>query len=163
AGETSLRVPRLPDAPAGGPRGQAAARPLRPVQRRARGAPRGVADAAGTGVPRDAVCAAQGQPQGSPGRAGQALGPRPAAEPPPRLSDAFAAFFERAGNADRNGGKKPGYPRFKPYSRFRQVRFVNGDGAKWIPADGGGWAHATFQAVGSVKVRQHRQIRGTVK
>jgi putative transposase len=61
-----------------------------------------------------------------------------------RLSDAFAAFFERAGNADRNGGKKPGYPRFKPYSRFRQVRFVNGDGAKWIPADGGGWARATI-------------------
>jgi len=80
-----------------------------------------------------------------------------------RLSDAFAAFFERTANVERNGGKRPGYPRFKPYSRFRQVRFVNGDGAKWIPADSGGWAHATFQAVGSVKVRQHRQIRGTVK
>jgi transposase len=39
-----------------------------------------------------------------------------------RLNDAFAAFFKRA----RNGDKKPGYPRFKPYSRFRQVRFVNG-------------------------------------
>jgi putative transposase len=76
-----------------------------------------------------------------------------------RLNDAFAAFFERA----RNGDRKPGYPRFKPYSRFRQVRFVNGDGAKWIPAESGGWAHATFQAVGSVKVRQHRRIRGTVK
>ena len=61
-----------------------------------------------------------------------------------RLNDAFAAFFKRA----RNGDKKPGYPRFKPYSRFRQVRFVNGDGAKWIPAESGGWAHATFQAVG---------------
>jgi putative transposase len=80
-----------------------------------------------------------------------------------RLNDAFAAFFKRARNAERNGDKKPGYPRFKPYSRFRQVRFVNGDGAKWIPAENGGWAHATFQAVGSVKVRQHRQIRGMVK
>ena len=80
-----------------------------------------------------------------------------------RLDDAFAAFFGRATNAERNGGKKPGYPRFKPYSRFRQVRFVNGDGAKWIPADSGGWARATLQAVGSVKVRQHRQTRGTVK
>ena len=79
-----------------------------------------------------------------------------------RLSDAFAAFFARAGNAERNGGSKPGYPRFKPYSRFRQVRFVNGDGARWIPAGRGGWAQATFQAVGSVKVRQHRQIPGTV-
>ena len=80
-----------------------------------------------------------------------------------RLSDAFAAFFERTANAKKNGGKRPGYPRFKPYSRFRQVRFVNGDGAKWIPAGSGGWAHATFQAVGSVKVRQHRPIPGTVK
>jgi putative transposase len=80
-----------------------------------------------------------------------------------RLDHAFAAFFERAGNADRTGGRKPGYPRFKPYSRFRQVRFVNGDGAKWIPAQRGGAARATFQAVGSVKVRQHRQVPGTVK
>jgi putative transposase len=59
-----------------------------------------------------------------------------------RLSDAFAAFLKRAGNAERNRGKKPGYPRFKPYARFRQVRFVNGDGAKWIPAGSGGWARA---------------------
>jgi putative transposase len=79
-----------------------------------------------------------------------------------RLSDAFAAFLKRAGNAERNRGKKPGCPRFKPYSRFRQVRFVNGDGAKWIPAGGGGWARATFQAVGSVKVRQHRPMPGMV-
>ena len=27
----------------------------------------------------------------------------------------------------------------------------------------GGWAHAQFQAVGSVKVRQHRPVPGTVK
>lgn len=76
-----------------------------------------------------------------------------------RLSDTFAAFLKRV----RNGDKEPGCPRFKPYSRFRQVRFVNGDGAKWITANSGGWAHATFQAVGSLKIRQHRQIPGTVK
>ncbi len=80
-----------------------------------------------------------------------------------RLNDAFAAFYDRCKTAGKDGGKKPGYPRFKPYSRFRQIRFVNGDGAKWIPAAGGGWARAYFQTVGSVKVRQHREIRGTVK
>jgi putative transposase len=80
-----------------------------------------------------------------------------------RLSDVFTAFFERARTAERNGAKKPGFPRFKPYSRFQQVRFINGDGAKWIPADRGDWARATLQAIGSVKVRQHRKIRGTVK
>jgi len=42
--------------------------------------------------------------------------------------------------------------------------FVAGDGAKWDPAPGDGrWARARFQAVGSVKVRQHRQVRGMVK
>ena len=51
-----------------------------------------------------------------------------------RLSDTFAAFLKRVRN-----GEEPGCPRFKPYSRFRQVRFVNGDGAKWITADSDGW------------------------
>ena len=74
-----------------------------------------------------------------------------------QLNTVFAAFYTRAkkGNA--------GYPRFKPCSRFNQVRFVAGDGAKWPPPDTGGWARAAFQSVGSVKVRQHRPIRGTVK
>jgi putative transposase len=75
-----------------------------------------------------------------------------------RLDAVFSAFCERA----RAGERKPGYPRFKPYSRFDQVRFVNGDGARWTPAAGGCWARAYFQAAGSVKVRQHRGVRGTV-
>jgi putative transposase len=74
-----------------------------------------------------------------------------------QLNTVFAAFYTRA----KNG--KTGYPRFKPCSRFNQVRFVAGDGAKWTPPDSGGWARAAFQSVGSVKVRQHRPIRGTVK
>src|SRR5690348_13090419 len=59
-----------------------------------------------------------------------------------RLSDVFTAFFKRTRTAEKNRTKKPGYPRYKSYSRFQQVRFVNGDGAKWIPAGSGGWAHA---------------------
>jgi putative transposase len=43
------------------------------------------------------------------------------------------------------------------------VLFVAGDGARWEPADDGRWAHATFQAVGRVKVRQHRTVVGRVK
>jgi putative transposase len=74
-----------------------------------------------------------------------------------QLNTVFAAFYTRT----KNG--KTGYPRFKPCSRFNQVRFVASDGAKWIPPDSGGWARAAFQGVGSVKVRQHRPIRGTVK
>jgi putative transposase len=74
-----------------------------------------------------------------------------------RLNVVFVAFYTRA----KNG--KAGYPRFKPYHRFQQVRFVAGDGAKWTPAPPGGWARAAFQGVGSLKVRQHRAVPGTVK
>jgi putative transposase len=81
-----------------------------------------------------------------------------------RLNAVFAAFFDRVRAAERAGeGKKPGYPRFKPYQRFSQVLFVAGDGAKWQPSGSGKWACATFQAVGTVKVRQHRLVPGTVK
>ena len=74
-----------------------------------------------------------------------------------RLNTVFAAFYARA----KKG--KAGYPRFKSYPRFHQVGFVVGDGAKWTPAAAGGWARAAFQAVGSVKVRQHRPVAGTIK
>jgi putative transposase len=74
-----------------------------------------------------------------------------------RLSTVFAAFCARA----KKG--KAGYPRFKPHSRFHQAGFVAGDGAKWTAAPTDGWARAAFQAVGSVKIRQHRPVPGTVK
>ena len=76
-----------------------------------------------------------------------------------RLNTVFGAFYQRC----KTSSRKPGYPRFKPYFRFSQVLFVAGDGAKWQPSGGGRWAHATFQAVGVVKVKQHRDVRGTVK
>jgi putative transposase len=75
-----------------------------------------------------------------------------------RLSTVFASFFNRV-----KAGAKAGYPRFKPYTRFDQVMFVAGDGSKWEQRGGGKWAHATFRAVGTVKVQQHRPVRGTVK
>jgi putative transposase len=76
-----------------------------------------------------------------------------------RLNTVFGAFYGRC----KPGEKNPGYPRFKPRSRFDQVMFVAGDGAKWVPAGKDGWARAAFQAVGSVKVKQHRPVPGTVK
>ena len=74
-----------------------------------------------------------------------------------RLNTVFAAFYART----KKG--KAGYPRFKPHHRFHQVGFVAGDGAKWTAAPPCGWARAAFQAVGSVKVHQHRPVPGTVK
>ena len=68
----------------------------------------------------------------------------------------FTAFYQRAQKG------QAGYPRFKPRSRFDQVMFVAGDGSKWEPATGK-WAQARLQAVGTIKVKQHRRVRGTVK
>ena len=79
-----------------------------------------------------------------------------------RLNVAFQAFFRRAQDANRHQGKV-GYPRFKPYQRFNQVLFVAGDGARWEPANDGRWAYARFQAVGQIKVKQHRKIVGRAK
>jgi putative transposase len=79
-----------------------------------------------------------------------------------RLNVVFAAYFRRI-RAATGKQRRVGYPRFKPYQRFDQVLFVVGDGAKWEPADCGRWAHATFQAVGRVKVSQHRPVVGRVK
>ena len=76
-----------------------------------------------------------------------------------RLNTVFAAFYARA----EKGKGKAGYPRFKPHSRFSHVGFAAGDGAKWTAAPPGGWARARFQAVGTVKVRQHRAVPGIVK
>ena len=90
-----------------------------------------------------------------------------------RLNVVFAASFrrvrkaekgrQRAGRSERLQQQTVGYPRFKPYQRFDQVLFVAGDGARWESAEGGRWAYASFQAVGRVKVGQHRPIVGRVK
>jgi putative transposase len=81
-----------------------------------------------------------------------------------RLDTVFGAFFCRVRAAEIAGeGKRPGYPRVKPYQRFNQVLFVAGDGAKWQPSSSGKWAYAAFQAVGAVQVRRHRPVPGTVK
>jgi putative transposase len=79
-----------------------------------------------------------------------------------RLNTVFAVYLGRTRDLEGKV-RRVGYPRFKPYQRFDQVQFVAGDGARWEPADGGRWAHASFQAVGRVKVRQHRPVVGRVK
>jgi putative transposase len=71
-----------------------------------------------------------------------------------RLEWAFAAFYRRCRNGDT-----PGYPRFKAASRF--------DSVQW--EDTSGWGLDTENkrlrlfGIGSVKLRMHRQLRGTPK
>jgi putative transposase len=90
-----------------------------------------------------------------------------------RLNVVFAAYFRRvrkaeqgrhqAGSGENLRQRTVGYPRFKPRQRFDQVLFVAGDGSKWESAEGGRWAYASFQAIGRVKVHQHRPVVGRVK
>ncbi|MEX5711449.1 transposase [Parafrankia sp. FMc6] len=77
-----------------------------------------------------------------------------------RLDRAMAAFFRRV-----KAGGKPGYPRFKGRNWFDTVVWPrDGDGCRWDSQP----HHPTqtrvrLQAVGHVKVHQHRPVRGTIK
>jgi putative transposase len=69
-----------------------------------------------------------------------------------RLDKAFAAFFRRL-----NNGEKPGYPRFKSTSRYHS--FTYPDVAGWKLGE----KHLTLSGIGDVKIKRHRELRGTIK
>ena len=64
-----------------------------------------------------------------------------------RLDKSFAAFFRRI-----KEGAKPGFPRFKPSSRFRSVEYKHGDGCT-LKGD-----RLRIQHVGDVGIQLHRDI-----
>src|SRR5215475_12936583 len=71
-----------------------------------------------------------------------------------RLDKAFKAFFTRI-----KRGQRPGYPRFRPASRYDSITFPTyGDGAKLL--DNG---KLRVQGVGQVKLKLHRPIEGAIK
>jgi putative transposase len=71
-----------------------------------------------------------------------------------RLDKAFANFFRRV----REGGGKPGYPRFKSRDRYDSVEFpAYGDGIRLKGSK------LYVQHVGTVRVRLHREVEGEVK
>jgi putative transposase len=71
-----------------------------------------------------------------------------------RLDWAFAAFFRRC-----REGERPGYPRFRPRSRW--------DSLQWEDRNGWRLDEATrrlhLHGIGALKVRLHRPLRGTPK
>lgn len=70
-----------------------------------------------------------------------------------RLDKAFQAFFRRI-----KSGDKAGYPRFRGRGRYNTVEFPSyGDGCRL--RDG----RVYFQHIGTVKVKLHRPIEGTIK
>jgi putative transposase len=71
-----------------------------------------------------------------------------------RVDKTFNAFFGRVRN-----GHTPGYPRFKPASRYDSITFPSyGDGCKML-----GDGKLRLQGVGAVKVKLHRPIEGKIK
>jgi putative transposase len=71
-----------------------------------------------------------------------------------RVDKTFNAFFGRVKN-----GRTPGYPRFRPVSRYDSITFPSyGDGCKLL--DNG---KLRLQGVGAVKVKLHRPIEGEIK
>lgn len=76
-----------------------------------------------------------------------------------RLNKAFQAFFRRV-----KAGQNPGYPRFRPRSRFDSVEFPkDGDGCRWDSTPTDRQTRVRLQGVGHVRVHQHRPIKGRVK
>ena len=71
-----------------------------------------------------------------------------------RLDKAFKAFFRRV-----REGKKPGFPRFRSRNRYDSLTFPSyGDGCR-IRDNG----KLYLQGVGEIRVKWHREIKGTIK
>jgi putative transposase len=71
-----------------------------------------------------------------------------------RLDKAFKAFFRRV----KAGEEEPGYPRFKPTTRFNTISYATlGDGCQ-IKEN-----RLYLQNVGCVKVKWHRPLKGKIK
>ena len=71
-----------------------------------------------------------------------------------RLDRAFAAFFRRC-----RAGEQPGYPRFRPRSRWKSLQWEDRNGWRLDPAA----KRLHLMGIGGIKVRLHRPIRGTPK
>jgi putative transposase len=71
-----------------------------------------------------------------------------------RLDWAFAGFYRRC-----RAGQRPGYPRFRPRSRWDSLQWEDRNG--WRLDEAARRVH--LMGVGGIKVRVHRPIRGTPK
>jgi putative transposase len=71
-----------------------------------------------------------------------------------RLDWAFAAFYRRA-----KAGQRPGYPRFRPLSRWDSLQWEDRNGWRLDKAA----RRLHLHGVGALKVRLHRPLKGTAK
>jgi putative transposase len=71
-----------------------------------------------------------------------------------RLDWAFAGFYRRCG-----AGQRPGFPRFRPLSRWDSLQWEDSFGWRLDPAS----RRLRLYGIGHLKVRLHRAIRGQPK
>ena len=69
------------------------------------------------------------------------------------MKKAFDAFFRRIEN-----GEKPGYPRFQGRNRSTSFTYPQAEGFS-LTHD----SRVCFSKIGSIKVKLHREIQGTIK
>jgi putative transposase len=69
-----------------------------------------------------------------------------------RLDLAFGAFFRRC----KSGGEMPGFPRFKPARRFKQIEFPHGDRALRFVGDR--QQRVVVPGAGPIKLRKGRHV-----
>ncbi len=75
-----------------------------------------------------------------------------------RLDTAFQAFFRRL----KEGAAKPGFPRFKGRERYNSFTYKdagNGNGAAMVS----GGKRIRLSGIGNVKIKVHREMKGTLK
>jgi putative transposase len=75
-----------------------------------------------------------------------------------RLNEAFRAFFRRVKN-----GEKPGYPRFQGRNRYDSFTYPDGAGWKLESDPEHKKGRLRLSKIGTVKVKLHRKIEGTIK
>ena len=71
-----------------------------------------------------------------------------------RLDWAFAGFYRRC-----RAGQTPGFPRFRPRSRWDSLQYEDRSGWRLDPAS----RRLHLMGIGGIKVRLHRPLRGTPK
>jgi putative transposase len=74
-----------------------------------------------------------------------------------RVEKAYKAFFRRVKN-----GEKPGHPRFKGRNWYDSFCYPDGAGWKFVPGEKK-HAKLILSKVGSINVKMHRPLEGTIK
>ncbi len=75
-----------------------------------------------------------------------------------RLDRAFVAFFRRV-----KAGETPGYPRFQGQHRYDSFTYPQYGHGATLTYRGGRWGTLTLSKLGTLKVRMHRPVAGTIK